>query len=264
LPPIPFPDGWFSEIDGAAGRQIALGNSPPLHLPPVEHRRGQLNKRRLDVGNIFAVKDAERDFRRLLALSGDDLHWPTNDALPKKGFVVKKDGCVGCPVKPGERTVTLMRHSRRIDIQPNPENRTVWRKVGRILEHLFKGKFIVPSKSHTIREPRSGLGDLVAPPGFARRSTDNDGDGRCLRQDVQDIFKENRIVVRDRHDSIVLGQFIEVHAASLYQSVQHGRRWKEVFAVGLHEIGRRRADGDDQIGRLVNIKSAKILDEWSV
>lgn len=139
---------------------------------------------------------------------------------------MKKDGCVGCPVKPGERTVTLMRHSRRIDIQPNPENRTVWRKVGRILEHLFKGKFIVPSKSHTIREPRSGLGDLVAPPGFARRSTDNDGDGRCLRQDVQDIFKENRIVVRDRHDSIVLGQFIEVHAASLYQSVQHGRRWK--------------------------------------
>ena len=39
---------------------------------------------------------------------------------------------------------------------------------------------------------------------------------------------------------------------------------KEVFAVRLHEIGRRRADGDDQIGWLVNIEGAKILDEWSV
>jgi hypothetical protein len=90
-------------MDGAAGRQIALGNSPPLHLPPVKHRRGQLNKRRLDVGNVFAVKDAERDFRRLLALSGDDLHWPTNDALSKKGFVVNKRWVRWLPDKTGRR-----------------------------------------------------------------------------------------------------------------------------------------------------------------
>ena len=197
-------------------------------------------------------------------MPGNDLHWTTDDALSKKGLIVKKDRCVGYAIKPGERAVTLMRHSRRIDIQSNPENCTVWRKVGRILEHLFEGKFIVPSKLHAVGEQRGGLGDLVTPPRFARRSTDNDGNGRCEGQDVQDIFKENRIVVRDRHDSIVLGQLFEVHPASLYQSVQHGRCWKKVFAVRLHEIGRRRADGNDQIGWLVNIEGAKILDEWSV
>ena len=39
---------------------------------------------------------------------------------------------------------------------------------------------------------------------------------------------------------------------------------KEVFAVRLDKIGGRRADGDDQIGRLLNIEGTKILDEWSI
>ena len=83
-----------------------------------------------------------------------------------------------------------MRHSRRIDIQSNPENCAVWRKVGGVLEHIFEGKFIVPSKLHAVGEPRGGLGDLVPPKRFARRSTDNDGNGRCEGQYAQDIFKK--------------------------------------------------------------------------
>ena len=58
------------------------------------------NECRLDVAQLFAVKDAEGDLRRLLALSGNDLHWTTDDALSEKGLVVKKDRCVGYAIKP--------------------------------------------------------------------------------------------------------------------------------------------------------------------
>ena len=36
----------------------------------------------------------------------------------------------------------------------NPKNCAVWRKVGRVLEHIFEGKFIVPSKLHAAGQPR--------------------------------------------------------------------------------------------------------------
>jgi phage terminase large subunit-like protein len=85
-----------------------------------------------------------------------------------------------------------------------------------ILEHILEGKFIVPSKLHSVGEPRGGLGDFVPPPRFARRSTYNDGNGRCGGQYVQDILKENRVVVGRRHHRVVFGQLVEVHPAPLY------------------------------------------------
>ena len=32
----------------------------------------------------------------------------------------------------------------------------------------------------------------------------------------------------------------------------------------LHEIGGGCADGDDQVGRLINVERTKILDKWGV
>jgi hypothetical protein len=84
-----------AEIDGAAGRQIALGNSPTLHLSPIEHGCRQFSERRLNVANLFTIEDAKGDLGGLLCLSSNDLHWTTDDPLSEKGLIVKKDRCVG-------------------------------------------------------------------------------------------------------------------------------------------------------------------------
>ena len=67
-----------------------------------------------------------------LVCSGNDLHRTADDALSEKRLIVRKDRCVGYAIEPSKkRAVAFMRHARRIDIQPDPKDRAVWRKVRR-------------------------------------------------------------------------------------------------------------------------------------
>src|SRR5258707_15342252 len=63
LPRIPFPNGWLSEVDGAAGRQIAFADPKPLQLSPVEPWSRELNRPGLYVANRILSGERAGDIK---------------------------------------------------------------------------------------------------------------------------------------------------------------------------------------------------------
>lgn len=140
----------------------------------------------------------------------------------------------------------------------------MWREVGRVFEHILKGKLIVPPELHAVGKQRGGFGQFVPPKCFARRSSHNNGDGLCLGQDAHDVIKKSDVVVGNRHHRVVFGQLVEVHPATLYQREEHRGCRKKVLPVRLHEIRGGRADSDDKVGLLIMVERTKVVDKCCV
>ena len=70
--------------------------------------------------------------------------------------------------------------------------------------------------------------------------------------------------MRDRHDSVVLGQLVVLDPPRLHGREEHRSSRKNSLAISLDEVRRWRADSDDEVGRLFRIEGMKIIDEWAV
>ena len=84
MPPVPLPQRWLAEVDCAAGRQIAVADPKPLHLPPVESWRCKRRGRNLTspAFSPFRMRSAAAAASLLPALYR--MHGPADDCLAKK------------------------------------------------------------------------------------------------------------------------------------------------------------------------------------